>query len=316
MEHYRQLTLGERYQISTLNKLGYTQTAIAQTLKRNKSTISRELQRNSCVKAYDASQAQRFSVNRRKKASKANKRCPELIEWVVSLLKEKWSPEQIAGSARTLGFHVVSHEWIYQLIIRDKASGGDLATHLRHKQRRYRRRYGKQDRRGRIVNRVGIENRPAIVGQRKRYGDWEGDSIVGKGRAALVTLLERKSGEVIVRKVERSTAAFTAKAIISMLNGYRCHTLTLDNGMEFAHHEKIANALGCDIYFARPYHSWERGANENVNGLIRQYFPKQTNFDDVTDEQIQAVENALNMRPRKRLSYKAPIEFIDRLLVA
>jgi IS30 family transposase len=267
------------------------------------------------VKGYQAATAQRLTDKRRQTAYKANKRFPELIAWVSDRLRDKWSPEQISGSIKAAGVDLISHEWIYQLVLRDKAAGGDLAQHLRHRQRRYRRRYGVQDRRGKIPNRVGIEDRPSVVEARTRFGDWEGDSIVGKGHATLVTLLERKSGYVLIRKVLRSTAVLTCEALKQMLSVVDSrHTVTLDNGREFSHHEQLSAALGCKIYFARPYHSWERGANENVNGLIRQYFPKGTNFNEVTEEQIQAVEQAINLRPRKRLGYKAPIEFIDQLI--
>jgi transposase, IS30 family len=315
MKHYRQLAQEERYQIAALKDSGLSNAEIARRLSRSASTISRELMRNRGVKGYQAATAQRLSDKRRRTAYKADKRIPELIAWVTDRLQDKWSPEQIAGSAKAAGFDVISHEWIYQLVLRDKAAGGKLAEHLRHRQRRYRRRYGVQDRRGKIPNRVGIDERPAVVDERSRYGDWEGDSIVGKGSAALVTLLERKSGYVFIRKVARSTAALTCEAMVSMLSLVdRRQTVTLDNGSEFSHHEQVSAALDCQIYFARPYHSWERGANENVNGLIRQYFPKGTDFDGVADEQIQAVEQAINLRPRKRLGYKAPIEFIDQLI--
>jgi IS30 family transposase len=315
MKHYRQLTQEERSQIVALRELGLSQVAIARQLKRSASTISRELRRNCAADGYQAASAEQMSDTRRRTAYKDNKRFPGLIEWVTDRLKNKWSPEQISGSSRALGYPLISHEWIYQLILRDKAQCGTLSQHQRHRQGRYRRRYGVQDRRGKIQNRVSIDDRPAVVERRSRYGDWEGDSIVGKGPAALVTLLERKSGYVLIRKVPRSTAALTSEAMIEMLSVMdRRHTITLDNGSEFSHHERVSTALGCAVYFAHPYLSWERGANENANGLIRPYFPKGTNFDDVTDVQIQLVQQAINMRPRKRLDYKAPIELIGRLI--
>ena len=289
----------------------------ARELDRPKSTITREIARNSGLHGYDPVIAQRLSDNRRRSAHKANKRTPELVAWVDERLKEKWSPEQIVGSVNEAGYALVSHEWIYQHVIRDKAVGGQLHSHLRHKQRRYRRRYGKQDRRGQIVNRISIEERSPLVDMKQRYGDWEGDSVVGSTLSSLVTLLERKSGLVMIRKVARSTAKLTSEAMIEMLSVCdNLHTVTVDNGKEFAHHEAVTTATGCPVYFARPYHSWERGANENVNGLIRQYFPKRTNFDDVTDEQIKWVQDQLNLRPRKRLGFKAPIEFVDQLISA
>lgn len=313
MKHYRQLTQEERYQISALNELGYGPTAIGRRLERSPSTISRELKRNVGLKGYDGATAQRLSNKRRREASKSHKRIPELIDWIESRLREEeWSPEQIAGTLDTMGYPVVSHEWIYRHVEADKASGGQLYQHLRHRKKRYRKRYGSQDRRGRIINRVGIEERPKVVDRRNRIGDWEGDTIVGKGKSALVTLVERKSGHLLIRKVGSATAEQTATAITDALLVWKpsVKTVTFDNGKEFAYHGRIASDLSCKVYFARPYHSWERGTNENTNGLIRQYFPKGTNFDDVTEEEIQAVEDKLNLRPRKRLKYRAPIEVI------
>jgi IS30 family transposase len=310
MRHYRQLTQEERYQISALKQLGHTQRQIAQALGRSPSTISRELRRNQEGHGYAAEEAQRITDKRRRAARKAHKRLPELITWVEGRLREDWSPEQIAGLARAVGYPLVSHEWIYRHIERDKAAGGELYKHLRHRRKRYRKRYGSQERRGRIIDRVGIEVRPAVVDERTRLGDWEGDTVRGKGRSALVTLVERKSLQVVIQKVERATAEQTAAAITKRLGAVaeQVATITFDNGKEFAYHKQIAEALGCEVYFARPYHSWERGTNENMNGLIRQYFPKGTDFDQVTDEEIAAVERKLNMRPRKRLGYRAPIE--------
>ena len=221
-------------------------------------------------------------------------------------LRGDWSPEQIADSARAMGYPVVSHEWIE----RDKVAGGELYKHLCHRRKRYRKRYGSQERRGRIIDRVGIEERSAVVDERSRLGDWEGDTVRGKGRSALVTLVERKSLQVVIQKVDRATAEQTAAAITKRLGAVaeQVATITFDNGKEFAYHKQIAEVLGCDVYFARPYYSWERGTNENMNGLIRQYFPKGTDFDQVTDEESAAVERKLNMRPRKQLGYRAPIE--------
>ena len=314
MKHYRQLTQEERYQISALRELGYSNSKIAERLGRSASTINREIRRNGGAKGYDASNAQRASDQRRRSAKKYHKRLPTLVEWVESLIRQDWSPEQVAGFARKLGRPLVSHEWIYRHIERDKARDGDLYLHLRHKKKRYRKRYGGKDNRGRIVNRVGIEHRPAVVDRRNRLGDWEGDTIVGKGRSALVTIVERKTGQTMIRKVTRATAKLTAEAIIDALCPFPelVKTITLDNGKEFAAHEQFAEALACKVYFARPYHSWERGTNENTNGLIRQYFPKGTDFDSVTNEEIEVVERKLNERPRKRLGYEAPVTLFGR----
>lgn len=191
---------------------------------------------------------------------------------------------------------------------RDFATGGTLYKQLRQRKKKYRRRYGTGRRPCRIPNRIGIEQRPGIVDGRQRAGDWEGDTVVGPGRGALVTLVERKTGVIALRRVPRATARHTAAAMVSGLGPWGA--LTLDNGTEFAEHETVAQKLGCDIYFARPYHSWERGPNENANGLVRQYLPKGTDFSNVTDAEIQEVEDKLNMRPRKRVGNRAPIELL------
>ncbi|RMG37521.1 MAG: IS30 family transposase, partial [Gammaproteobacteria bacterium] len=163
---------------------------------------------------------------------------------------------------------------------------------------------------GRIIDRVGIKERPAVVDKRSRMGDWKGDTVRGKGSSALVPLVERKSRQVVIHKVERATAEQTAAAIVDRLGAVSglVKTLTFDNGKEFAYHVRVGELLDSDVYFARPYHSWERGTNENMNGLIRQYFPKGTDFDQMTDKEIAEVERKLNMRPRKCLGYQAPIE--------
>lgn len=309
--HYRQLTQGERYQIEALVKTGTSLHGIARQLGRSVSTISRELGRNGAsARRYEAAKAQRASDKRRRTARKHHKRLPELIAWVEARLGEQWSPEQIAGSMKAYGYPLVSHEWIYQHVLRDKAAGGVLYKELRHRCRRYRKRYGSGPRRSRIPNRVGIEQRPAVVDERSRLGDWEGDTVVGKGLAALVTLVERKNGIVLLRKVPRATAQLTANAIVDALGPWNPLTVTFDNGTEFAQHERVAQELNCDIYFARPYHSWERGTNENANGLVRQYFPKGTDFSEISDAEIKTVQDKLNMRPRKRLGFQAPIELL------
>lgn len=309
--HYGQLTQGERYQIEVLLKTEASVREIARQLGRSASTISRELGRNGPSAAkYEAAKAQRTSDKRRREAKKNHKRLPELIAWVEARLGDQWSPEQIAGSMKAMGYPLVSHEWIYQHVLRDKAAGGTLYKELRHRCRKYRKRYGSGPRHSRIPNRVGIEERPAVVDERSRLGDWEGDTVVGKGLAALVTLVERKNGIVLLRKVSRATAELTANAIVSALGPWNPLTLTLDNGTEFAQHQRVAEKLKCDIYFARPYHSWERGTNENANGLVRQYFPKGADFSEVSDAEIQAVQDKLNMRPRKRLGFQAPIELL------
>ena len=273
----------------------------------HKSTISRELNRNKGLRGYRPKQAQRFTQLRR--VSKANKRISvNTWNFVTKLLVEDWSPEQISTWLKIEKNIYVSHERIYQYVLQNKSHGGQLYTHLRCKKKR-RKRYGKYDRRGQLLNRVSIENRPAIVDSKGRYGDWEVDTIIGKShQQAIVSLTERKSRLSLIRKVERKTADLVGKAVIDLLNpiSQLVHTITADNGKEFAKHESISKQLQTDFFFAHPYSSWERGLNENTNGLIRQYFTKKQNFTTITDDQILLAMEKINNRPRKCLGFKTP----------
>lgn len=308
--NYTHLTREERYQIYALKKAGHSQNEIAKVLKRNPSTISRELARNTGRRGYRPKQAHRLAGERQA----MNARQIDDVTWQYALgrLEEQWSPEQISKHA------AISHESVYQRIYADKRDGGSLWQQLRCQKRR-RKRYGAYDRRGIIPNRQTIDQRPAIVERRARIGDWEGDTIIGKNhQQAIVSLVERKSGFTLIRKVKRKTAAAVGRAIISLLAPYReiVHTLTSDNGKEFAEHERIADALQADFYFAHPYASWERGTNENTNGLIRQYFPKGSDFTTITQKEINLVMNRLNNRPRKRLGYQTPAQVFFKSGVA
>jgi IS30 family transposase len=212
----------------------------------------------------------------------------------------------------------VSHEWIYQYILSDKRTGGNLYKYLRCKKKR-RKRYGSLDRRGKLPNRRSIEERPKIVDQRQRLGDWEVDTILGKGRRqAVLTLTERKSRFALLRKVDRRTAELVREAVIDLLQPVadRSHTITADNGKEFAEHQRIAQELGIDFFFAHPYAAWERGSNENMNGLVRQYIPKNRELSSVTNDELEQVMIKLNHRPRKCLDFKSPFEVFLELSVA
>ena len=235
------------------------------------------------------------------------------------LIRLDWSPEQISGRLKAEHDMQVSHEWIYQHILADKLTGGTLHKHLRCQKKR-RKRYGSYDRRGKLPNRVSIDARPEIVDQRERLGDWEIDTIIAKGQQnALLSLTERKSRLALLRKISRRTAQAVKLASLHLLDPLDrpVHTITADNGKEFAHHELIAQHLQADFYFAHPYAAWERGANENMNGLVRQYFPKDTDFASVSDEEVDLVIQKLNMRPRKSLDFKTPFEvFSGQPLVA
>ncbi|MBU3071771.1 IS30 family transposase [Aestuariicella sp. G3-2] len=308
---YKQLTEGERYQIYAMNSVGCKQNEIAEQLGRSPSTISRELKRNKGLRGYRPAQAQRLSDNRRASAHKAIKVTDEVKVWIEQLIRQELSPQQVVDYLerhKNLSLH---HETIYQLVYADKAEGGDLYTHLRVASKPYRKRYGHYDRRGKIKNRVDIDDRPPIVERRSRIGDWEGDTVMGKGRkSALLTMVERKTLYTVVVRLTGKRADLLAKAALASMEDLKSKvkTITFDNGLEFAEHEEIARGLDADIYFAHPYASWQRGTNENTNGLIRQYFPKGTDFNDVTDDEVQAVMDRLNNRPRKTRGCRSPNE--------
>jgi IS30 family transposase len=308
---YYQLTENERYQIYTLKKAGHSQKEIADLLDRSPSTISRELNRNSGLRGYRPQQAERLSVGRRRGAHKARKVTEAVALQIVALLRQELSPQQVVDYLERHKGLFLHHETIYQLIYADKAQGGDLYTHMRIASKPYRKRYGTYDRRGKIKNRVSIDDRPAVVDRRNRIGDWEGDTIIGKGRkGALLTMVERKTLYTVIVKLTGKRADLLADAAITSMAKIKdkVKTITLDNGLEFAAHEAITEGLDADIYFAHPYASWERGINENTNGLIRQYFPKGTDFNEVTDEQVQFVMDRLNARPRASRGHRSPNE--------
>jgi transposase, IS30 family len=308
---YKQLTEEERYQIYALKTAGYSQQMLAEHLHRSPSTISRELARNTGLKGYRPKQAHQLSDLRRRQAMKHHKLDTQAVAWINTLLNRDLSPEQISGYLARHRRLKLSHETIYQYIYRDQVTGGTLYLKLRHVPKGYRKRYGSYQSRGQIVGRIGIEQRPAVVDRKNRLGDWEGDTIIGKGRkSALLTLVERKSlYTLIVKLTSRSATELADKLILTMKRlKVVLKTLTVDNGKEFADHKTIAEQLGAEVYFAHPYSSWERGINENTNGLIRQYFPKGTDFNGLDERDIQHVMDKLNNRPRKTRNYKTPNE--------
>jgi IS30 family transposase len=315
MREYRQLTEEDRIEIYAMKQAGKEQKTIAAVLNVHPSTISRELARNTGLRGYRPKQAQQKTLHRRFTARKAVKMTPETIDYIESKLREQHSPEQIAERMKLdSDCHgpAVSHERIYQHIWQDKAQGGMLYKHLRiggTKQRRKRR--NSRDMRGTIKNRVGIEKRPDIVERKIRIGDWEGDTVIGKNhQGALVTLVDRKSKLTLIGKVSRYTAEAVEQMIISLMELLpgRNYTLTVDNGKEFASHESIAETLQIKVYFADPYSAWQRGLNENTNGLIRQYVPKGSDVRMLTDRQINHIMDRLNNRPRKSLGFLTPNE--------
>jgi transposase, IS30 family len=315
---YTQLTREQRYQIYALKKAGHSQTATAAIVGVHKATVSRELRRNRGRRSYRPALAHELAAARRRATH-----CPRITEatWAVveSRLRLEWSPEQVAGRLKLEGRPAVSHERIYQHVSADQREGGTLHLHLRCRRER-RKRYGKQSRRGQIAGRIGIEERPRVVDERRRVGDWEADTIVGRrGRGAILSLVERKSKLVRLSWVERKGAEEVARASLAVLSplAHKVLTITSDNGGEFAHHRSISEGLRAQFYFARPHASWERGVNENTNGLLRQYFPKRADFATITEAEIEQVTERLNDRPRKTLGYRTPNEvFYKRRPVA
>jgi len=316
MRTYRQLTQEQRYQIYALKKTGHSPSEIAGVIRVHKSTVSRELKRNRGKRGYRPQQAHGLAMKRRQKARSTI--TAEIWAVVENLLRRDWSPEQISGRLKKERGICISHEWIYQYVLKDKQTGGSLYRHLRCQKKR-RKRYGTYDRRGKLPNCRSIEERPAIVNRRKRLGDWEVDTLIGKGhQPALVTLTERTSRFTLLGKVSQRTAQAVQNQIQRLLLPVKnkVHTLTSDHGKEFAYHEQIAEILQLDFYFAHPYAAWERGTNENTNGLLRQYFPKKHDFLAVSDQEIEQAMLRLNFRPRKSLRFKTPFEVFCQTSVA
>jgi transposase, IS30 family len=317
MRPYHQLTQEQRYQISVLLKMRHSQVEIAGILHVHRSTISREVKRNRGGRGYRPKQAQRLAQERH---SKGRLRI-SLGTWerVERLLKQDWSPEQISARLKKEQKVHLSPEWIYQHVYADHCAGGELYRHLRS-QKKYRKRLGKNDRRGKLPFCTSIEERPKVIEERKRLGDWEIDTVFGTKRApVLLTLTDRKSRLALLGKLPEYTAQATTEETVRLLAPLppeKAHSLTSDHGKEFANHQQIAQALHLKYYFAHPYAAWERGTNENTNGLLRQYFPKKQDFQEVTDEAIQQAMFKLNFRPRKCLAFKTPFEVFFKLSVA
>lgn len=312
---YTHLTTVQRCQIFGLMQAGNSQNEISKSLGISQSTISRELRRNLLEgsKEYCPTQAtdivgQRIIGNKRI-AWKMDERNRELVEGFLTT--QQWSPEQISGRILLEHKIKISHETIYRHIWANKKHGGTLYLHLRQSGKKRNRRSGKNAGRGLIPNRVDIAERPKIVEEKSRIGDWELDSIIGSNhKGAITSMVERKTKLTRLALLTSPTREATTAAIIKALKNInnKVITLTSDNGKEFAGHQEISEALKADFFFATPYHSWERGVNENTNGLVRQYFTKGSDFANVTSEQVQKVEDLLNNRPRKTLNYLTPNE--------
>lgn len=313
------LTLEQRYKIEFYRNTGSSISEIAQFVGKDKSVISREIKRNCDQRSgdYKAILADKKATNRHKTKLKKCTLTPEVETHILYYLNQDYSPEQIVGRAKIDKKVMVSPERIYQYIWENKRKGGLLYKHLRTKGKKYKKRGRLKDKRGLIVGRVDICERPPIVEKKIRLGDLEIDLVIGKDhKGALLTINDRASGVLFMDKVERKEAILIQQKTIALLQNWKplLKTITSDNGKEFANHQSIVAALGIDYYFAQPYHSWERGANENLNGLIRQYFPKKSNFENITKQEIETAINKLNNRPRKRFGYKTPNEIFAQKL--
>jgi len=310
-----QLTLSQRYKIETYRELGKSYREIGEYVGKDKSVISREISRNSDARngEYKADLAHRKAQNRHKEKRKRKDLTSKIEADIKSYLNKEYSPEQIVGRTELEGKAMVSIERIYQYVWKDKKQGGKLYKKLRHKGKKYSKRGHLKGKRGIIADRVDIDQRPAIVEAKERFGDLEIDLIIGKGhKEALLTINDRATGFLFMDKVPSKEAHEIEAKAIELLRDWKpfIQTITSDNGKEFANHKTIAKELVIDFYFAKPYHSWQRGANENLNGLVRQYFPKDMYFHNIDKQQIQHVINKLNNRPRKRFGFKTPNEVL------
>jgi len=309
---YRQLSTEERYQVAALRQQGLSSRQIAAALGRHHSTIAREVRRNATPYdgAYRPSQAKEMASGRRRHSRRNARYGAEHFAVVAALLEQDWSPQQIVGRRRLLGLPIMSHETIYLWIWRDKRAGGPFWRHLRGACKRRRKRYGRKDSRGRLAGKRSIRDRPKIVAQRRRLGDWEADTVHGKGKPCIATAVERKSGYTVLGPLVRPTVEQTNSRLTTLLSHqpHPIHSLTTDNGVEFHGYKHLERALGTKVYFAAPHHAWERGTNENTNGLIRQYLPKGTSLARLTQARCDAIASALNHRPRLRLGFRTPNE--------
>ena len=311
-----QLTLEQRYEISHLKNQGFNNKTIADHIGVHATTIKRELDRNSDQRnaVYKAQLAQQKATDRHKNKTKHIGFTKQVEAFVIKWLKEDYSPEQIVGTAKQLAIVCVSVERIYQFIWLDKKRGGSLYKHLRTLGKRYQKRGNTNNRRGQIPDRIGIDKRPEIVDKKQRFGDLEIDLVIGKDhKGALLTINDRATGLLKMAYVKNKEAKEIAQKTIELLEPWMpfIHTITSDNGKEFTEHKQIAEALNIDFYFAKPYHSWQRGANENLNGLVRQYFPKKHNFDTINKEQVDLANKKLNNRPRKRYNFFSPNQMFN-----
>jgi len=323
MKKYKQLTLSLRYQIFAYKNENYTQSKIAELIGVNKSTISRELKRNSKNDYYSADDAHIKAVSRDKFKYRYHKLTNKLKLKIGKMLRDGLSPEQLVGRLKKLKLTSISYETVYRYIYANQRSGGRLYKLLRHKNKKYGNRSSQYKTRGQIKNRVNISKRAKIIEKKTRFGDFEVDTIIGKDhKGAIVTLVDRKSKFTLMKIVDSKKADVVTQAIIELLYPIKklVHTITSDNGKEFSYHEEVASKLNIKFYFCDPYSSWQRGLNEHTNGLVREYIPKKSYFENIYQSEITIIQNRLNNRPRKILNYYTPNEIffkeVSRKMVA
>ena len=315
---YHQITAAERYTLSVLRQQGLTAAAIARMMGRHRSTIGREVRRNRSTSdgTYRVEHADWYARGRRSHSRRNWHFGPAAWALVRARLADQWSPEQIAGRLRREGRLSISHETIYRYIWLDRAEGGTLYQQLRGARKQRRKRYGRYDSRGRLAGKRMITERPAIVAGRAQVGHWEGDTVLGAGQAGpcVLTLVERKTGYLVLGQLrQRTTTAVTRRATQLICREARpVRTITVDNGTEFHDYAAIERQTATRFYFATPHHSWERGTNENTNGLLRQYLPKGHSMAHLTQAACDRLAGKLNRRPRKRLGYRTPEECYER----
>lgn len=303
------LTYEQRYVIECMLKTKRPRKEIFTAIGVSESTLSREISRNSKPRSYNAKYAQMLADERQKEQHVKTKLTQDMFSYIIRKIKLCWSPDQIVGAAKDEGVPMLSYVTIYKLIKKDKQQGGELYKYLRNSGKKYKKRYGSSDKRGTIPDKVPIEQRPKEVDLKQRIGDFEIDLIIGKNhKGAQLTIVDRATSFTLIQTLKTKRASEVSKAIITALMPYKSivKTITNDNGKEFANHKDVAKKLEADVYFCNPYASYERGLNEYTNKLIRQFYPKNMELNNIKQRQNLKVMKLLNQRPRKKLNYKTP----------
>ena len=306
---YRQLTSEDRVMISALRKVGRTPTQIARAIGRHRSTVYREIKRNMKQNAYKLDAAISYAIARRRRAHRGFRIHPDDLWIIIRLLREEWSPEQISGALKASGLLSISHQTIYNYVRWDRKQGGTLWKKLRQSSKKRRKRYGTRDSRGVLGDKRHISERPKVIESRSRIGDWEIDTVMGSSdQHCIVTLVERKTGFLLIGKLKNRTVDELNWVTRKLIRKHETKmlTITADNGTEFHGYEDLEDDTGVTFYFATPYHSWERGLNENTNGLIRQYLPKGRSMAKLSQKACNRIAEKINNRPRKRHGFRSP----------